>query len=357
MTYIRWVVSIFMLGLAAQFAAAQASEARIEAAITAARAAATDEQNSNPSWKEFGPDLLSALERARAARESGRLYLALEELGRARTILTANHFAARAAKEGMGGFEKAWEAERAQRERVKVVSHRDTPTSPAVVLALVESAQSRSPTLLSAAKAYAGVTNAEAGFYYLGQSVADAEFAAAAPTFGLRATSKRLRVRSIANSLAALQARVNDAFRPPRSIDKHPAFIRLNAALKTATELNDAGYYYGALYHYLDATQLFSTLMASDTAAPAAEPLRAELTSAAGRLAGMQEDASVALLFVQRAQALLAPEKPEEAAVRRAAAIARDVLPAYENALKNPAAAPGSVARVVDVTLVRWPYT
>src|SRR3954468_10518498 len=88
---------------------AQTPQVRIQDAISATRAAATEEQKTNPGWKDFAADLTGALDRAEAAAKSGRLFLSVEELKQAKAVLSANHSAARAAKEGMEGFEKAWE--------------------------------------------------------------------------------------------------------------------------------------------------------------------------------------------------------------------------------------------------------
>lgn len=349
---------VFALLLANASASAQTPQQRIESAIADLRAAAAAEEKSNPQWKDFGADLTARIGDAERDLRAGRLYSAVEFVGRSRIFLEANRSGARAAKEGMEGFQSEWnKAHSANPTNVKFVVTPDS-TDAAIVRAFSQSAQLRGPVLITAAKSYAEVTSAESGFYYLGEGGANVAWSRAVRVFDLPVTGAPWQARSLQTELAVLQGKVNALFKPPLSQDKHPVFIRLNSTLKFAEELNDAGLYYGALQQYLDATQTFTSLQASGESLPDVAALRATANEAAERLSKSRQDASIALFFVQRAQSLLASDQPAEAYVRSAAAILNGVVPAYDATLAPaPTLAAAPTQRVVDITLVRWPFT
>ena len=354
----RALCALFVVWMTAVAVSAQTPQQRIESAIADLRAAAAAEEKSNPRWKEFGADLTARIADAERDVRAGRLYSAIEFLGRSRIFLDANRSASRAATEGMEGFQSVWaRAHAANPDPVKFVATGNS-TDPAIVRALSQSAQLRGPVLISAAKSYAEVTSAESGFYYLGEGGANVAWSREVRGFPLPASGTPWQARSLHSELAALQAKVNELFRPPLSQDKHPVFIRLNSTLKFAEELNNAGLYFGALQQYLDATQTFTSLQASAEKLPDIDTLRSAAAETGERLAKARQDPSIALFFVQRAQSLLSVEPPAEANVRTAAAILNGVLPAYEATLKAaPPIAATPAQHVVDITLVRWPYT
>lgn len=353
----RALTSVVLL-LTAMCVAAQTPQQRLEKAIADLRSAAAAEEKSNPNWKDFGSDLTARIGDAERDVRAGRLYSAIEFVGRSRIFLAANHSATRAAKEGMAGFESEWQkAHAAHPENVKFVVTANS-TDPAIVRALSQSAQLRGPVLIGAAKSYAEVTSAEPGFYYLGEGGANIEWSREVRTFDAATTGAPWQARSLQTELAALQAKVNALFKPPLAQDKHAVFIRLNSTLKFAEELNNAGLYFGALQQYLDATQTFTSLQASSEKTPEVGALRSAAVEAGERLSRSPQDPSIALFFVQRAQSLLSMEQPAEAYVRAAAAILNGVIPAYEAVLKHaPALAASPAQAAVNITLVRWPYT
>ena len=347
-----------MLLFAVHTAVAQSSQQRIETAIAELREASAAEEKINPKWKDFGPDLTARMGDAERDLRAGRLYSALEFLGRSRIFLEANRSAARAAQEGMTGFTPVWQkAHAGNPANVKYVATASS-TDPAIVRALSQSARLRGPVLIAAAGSYAEVTDAEAGFYYVGEGEANVAWSRAVGTFNMRTSGRPWQARSLSPELVALQAKVNDAFKPPLAQDKHALFIRLNSTLKFAEELNAAGLYFGALQQYLDATQSFTSLRTAGDKPPEPQGLRDALSEAAARLGKSSQDPSIALFFVQRAQSLLEADQPSEAYIRAAASIVNGVLPAYDAVLKSaPTVTDSAVPRVVDVTLVRWPYT
>src|SRR4051812_33433515 len=221
MAYLRRVASLLVLVLAAHVLLAQSPQTPIATAIVAAREAAATEEKSNPSWKDLGPDLKARLTSAQEQLDAGRLYLAVDELSRAQVQLGAGNFAGRAPAEGMAGFTAAWQkAATEMKGRPQTVAA--TANVPALVRPIEESGLARWQTLFQASRAYADVTNAEAGFFYLGEGEANRALARTVAGYGFPAAGTPFVARSIAPELASLQARVNDAFRPPLAQEKHP---------------------------------------------------------------------------------------------------------------------------------------
>lgn len=355
----RRALRVVAAGLVAAVAAtrAHADAARGIAAEAERWIAIADRGPADPSLAGLRQDAESMLRRAVADAGAGRTALALEELGRGRSLLRALALRdeAPAAAADAAAFARLWESRSralvAQAEALRRTPWKDAP---AATRAVAESAQGKIATLVEASRAYAAVTSPGDGLFYLGQAVASAELAAFAR--GLHDTTKTpLATRSMLPELQALQQRVNAAFQPPRSIERHADFIRLNATLKLAFELDAAALYAGALYQYLDATQQLALLGDAPPAAPGPD-----LAAWRGRLGARDRDDSLGRLFLERAEAALAAGARAEAKdLRLAQVVADDVLPAYQAALAAAGAATSRTesAASVTVTLVRWPYT
>jgi len=295
--------------------------------------------------KETADQLAPVLESANRSLSAGRLYAALESAGRVRVAIgAAAEMSGRSGKTAEE-FDAFWSRTRPALAAADGKSRDSSPSElPAAVEALAEAADGQVVVLADASRAYARVTGPQAGFYYLGEARSDADWAAFCRSLEVRRAAAPAPLRSIAPELARLQQRADAAFQPPLSIDRHPQFIRFNAALKLAGELEARGRRDGALYEYLDAVQQLAAIAPGKKAAPES------LESARRRLAASPRDESLGLLFVERAEAAASGSPAAEA-------ILSEVLPAYAEALEagTPAAAPASPA--ITVTLVRWPYT
>ena len=145
---------------------------------------------------------------------------------------------------------------------------------------------------------------------------------------------------------------MNAAFVPPRSIERHSDFIRLNAALKTARELDASGRFAGAGYEFLDAIEQLGLLLGAP--ADPAGTVRRRLDAERSALASGSRDDSLGVLFVERAESALA--RGGEGGTAAASVIAASVIPAY-GAMLEPSPARPAADAAVTVTLVRWPYT
>lgn len=298
--------------------------------------------------KAMADQSAAILEGAKRSLSAGRLYAALEDLGRVRVRMAAAAAASRPSGGTPGDFDAFWTRTRASlAEADRKARGAPPPDLPAAVRAFAEAADGQTMILADASRAYGRVTGPKAGFYYLGEARGDADWAAFCRTLELRRESGPAPLRSIAPELAVLQERARAAFQPPLSIDRHPQFIRFNATLKLAGELDAQGRHAGALYEYLDAVQQLAAIV------PARKGPAESIGNARRRLADSPRDESLGLLFVERAEAAAA--SPAAPAV--AAAILGEVLPAYAAALAPHAPLVAPDASATAVTLVRWPYT
>jgi hypothetical protein len=353
------------LGLSAGPAAGQDAASQIRAEIDRLERVVSAKPAADPDWKEARPELAGTLGQARASLQAGRLYLSLEELEQARTSLRALEVAKEsgAAKGGLPGFESAWKKASAELALNAKAPAGAWDKVPAIFQAMAETAAGQKMILLAASRSYADVTSAGSGFYYLGQARAAAEsarFCASLRSARPAAPAAPLPLRPVTPELRKLQERTVAAFKPPHSIEHHSDFIRLNATLKLAGELDGARYDAGALYQYLDAVQQFSRLELAPPDAAQRSALGGNLAALRARLRNSPQDDSIAELFLERAEALLGSGKgaaPGPDAWKNAAVIAGEVLPAYF-AWQKPAPAPNQLAsQPITVTLVRWPYT
>jgi hypothetical protein len=357
------LAGILVLGISAGLAAGQDSASAVRAEIDRLQRAVNAKPAADPDWREARPEIAGALARARTALQAGRLYLSLEQLESARTSLRALE----AAKEpgagpgGLEGFKANW-----KKANVELAATDAKPPAgawdrvPAVFRALAETGAGQTKILLDASLSYGSVTSPGSGYYYLGQARAAAESARFYASLPASRPAAPLPLRSVQPELRQLQDRVVAAFKPPHSIEHHGDFIRLNATLKLAGELDAAHYYAGALYQYLDALQQFSRLelVAPDAAQRSA--LAGSLAALRTRLRSAPQDSSIAELFLERAEALLGRGKgapPDPDSWKNAAVIANQVLPAYFEWQKAPPPQNQLASHPITVTLVRWPYT
>jgi hypothetical protein len=315
-------------------------------------------KDDDPDWKDTKPQITAYLEQAQSNAAAGRNFRALEVLAEAEGLFIATNSMTESKKAGppdIPRFETAWRAAgkeiTAFNENAQQQQWHDLPNA---VRAIAESNQGKTTTLLNASRAYASVTDPQYGFYYLGQAQAAAAISRFAAGLPLHSRLKPPPLRSVLPELQKLQNEVLAAFQPPRSIEKHPEFIRLNATLKLANELDQAKLYAGALYQYLAATELFAVMEAPEPDGATQEELKARIAKAQNGV-GTARDDSIAQIFLERADAFIAT--PGQNTWKRTAAIADKVLPAYAAYLQAAPAVANATGRTINLTLVRWPYT
>jgi hypothetical protein len=349
----------------------QNASARIKSQIDQLRQEVDSKPVSRPEWKEAKPDISESLQRADDDLRAGRLYVSLEELAGAWDSLRGTEGATQKTekdllREGLPGVES--ELKRMQIELTaleKQATQKNWDAAPVAVRALAEKARGQTLNLLEGAHGFAIITDAEkmalsetytSALYYAGESKAQAEFSAFCYTLDFPRKTITFPLRSISPELQQLQTHVMAAYGQPGALNYHSYFIRLNATLKLAEELNAARLFAAALYVYLDATQQFAVLgtVAPDSAKQSR--LRKSLPETRAQLDTSQQDESIAQLFLERAESALA-RSPGASGWVTVETIVERVLPPYFTVLKASPPSEHQAPAGVTVTLVRWPYT
>jgi len=359
-----FVVIVIALGascLAGGNPPAQNERAKIAAEVQRLRKVAA-EHKLEGDWKDLEPLVTKLLGRAELGLKEGRDYAALEDVLKVWVSVEAyanSRMSGDAAT--MAAFEAAWK--KADVELIatnKAAGERTWAEKPLVQRSLAESAQGQVTTMVEASRAYATVTDASYGYYYISAAKANAD--AATFVYGLRlpSTGQRVALRSWLPEIRALQKKVTAEFVPPKSIERHSDFIRVNSAIKLAGDLDAAKLYGGALYQYLTAVQLFAAMNEGALDGAKQAEVRKSLQDWNVELGGSKRDDSLAQMFEQRAELWInrtdgAEVGPEQ--WKAAESVVEAVLPAYEQALSAVPPAEIESKKLVTVTLVRWPYT
>jgi hypothetical protein len=347
------------------------ASARIKSQIDRLRQVLDSERASRPEWKEAIPDIAASLQRADDDLRAGRLYVSLEELAGAWDSLRGTEGATQKTeeellKDGEPGVDA--ELDRMQIELTafaKQSTEKSWDAAPVAIRALAEKATGQTLNLLEGGRGFAILTDVEkralsqnytSALYYAGESKAQAQFSAFCNTLDFPRKSGAFPLRSLSPELQELQMRVLAAYRPPRSVTHHAAFIRLNATLKLAGELDAAKLYAGALYQYLDAIQQFAGFDAATPDTATQSRLRKSLQKIRINLDGSQQDQSIAQLFLERAEAGLT-RSPAATGWITVETFVDQVLPAHFVVLKASPPSEHQAPAGVTVTLVRWPYT
>lgn len=320
-----------------------------------------DHPGTGEEWTALRGAVEPALREAEVALAEGRRWQALARLVAARAPLAAEAFRAalpEAARGDLASLEAEWRRRGPELSApLTALAPAGLDRLPAAARAVAEAALSEVGVYYQASLDYGRNTVAEAGFYYLGAAAAQLELARFCATLGAaRPAGSAPALRSLAPELEALEGELLAAYRPPASIDRHPAFIRASALLKQARELDAAGLRHGALYRLLEARLRVSLLTRSgdgtdpELAGQRARARLAELDAAPG-------DRSLERLFVESALGAAADPAPEARGAETARAILEEVLPLHAAATGPAPPAPAQRPAEVTVTLVRWPYT
>ena len=308
----------------------------------------------NDDVKGMRPVLTGALDRAEQSLKAGRMLHSLDLLTQITPRLLALQFREqpRFAGADIKKFEADWRATgnefAADESRFKQSSWEKTP---AAVRAMAEAAWSQVRVTYDAALPYAQNTSPATGYYYLGEARGALEWALFLRGLRFPKAEKTPEFRSVAPEITALEQKIGEAYKPPLSVDKHPQFIRLNATVKQAIELDSAGMHAGALYMYLRAVRFLGQILATAPDSSQLAALKGQL-AAAGKKAAHHE---MARIFTEGAESSLTLTDPEEHKMARAAV--EQVVPAYFATLEKPAVVSATSGKTVTITLVRWPYT
>ena len=353
-----------LTGISVPATAQTTAPAQIKAEISRLQQSLKDAPIADKNFAEVPSMVEGTLKATNDAVNAGQLYLALEKLGQAESLL---HGVQRAAdkteveKGGLPAFQSQWNKASLRLTALDKDAHaKPWDHAPLAVRALSEAAQGKAIPLLEGAQGFAVATGPKDGLFYIGQAEGESDFATFCASLALVDKGPGFPLRSWLPELQTMQAKANAVFQPPQSIDLHSRFIALNSTIKLAQELDASRFYAGALFAYLEAVRHYGMLKTPPLDAAKQAELKQDLAAERTRLAASSGDDSLAQLFVERAQSYAAhPDgsAPSADEWRGATVILDQVLPAYYAAKKPAAQIAQTSGKTVEITLVRWPYT
>ncbi|MBS1717394.1 MAG: TlpA family protein disulfide reductase [Armatimonadetes bacterium] len=302
--------------------------------------------------KDTKAQLTGLLERARGETKAGRNYYALKVLSYSITNLRAMAYPGTqgtAAKE-RDAYDKAFAAYAPKLQAEMEKPYADLPLAQ---LGLAQRSRNKAKPFFDAGQPYGYEAGLEAGLSYLGLADGLLEYANWCAESPFQTPEANYGLRSVEPELAELDSKVLSEFDKSTAAQRGD-FIPINDAMKEGHELNERGWYAGAIVAYLDAEFLF----AHRTPATATrEVLEANLEKEKLEIAKLPGDNTIGQMYVEAAESYLAGGP---ARLGDAQAIITDILPRYRAILTTKPAMPVSAKEQgakITVTLVRWPYT
>jgi len=299
--------------------------------------------------------------RVERARRSGHVFLSLFLLHPSAATLPAIEYQkakADVSKGGLEALEREWRrlgGELAEKERRLTAA--PVRRLPLVVQAMLERALTQVQPHYQSGRLYGQQTTIDAGLFYLGRAKAQLDFALFCRGLDVVASGAAPSLRSLAPELEELEREVMQSYRRLGAADQDNTFVRINASLKVAQDLERERRFGGALLQYLEVFRALEALNSMPAESLTPEALKSLSESFRTQLSGGKTDHSGGWLYWQMAQAAL--ESGDANDLKQAAVILYHVAPRYFKYMASlkESPAPKIVAREVTVTLARWPYT
>ncbi len=282
--------------------------------------------------EEDAKSYASRLKQAEDALAAGYLFLSLYQMQSAWVRLNAQASQlskAEIAKQGNQVYEREWQRfdhERASKE--KLFTPAAARSLPASVTALLQVSRWQSRPYAQSGKLYGYNTSLDFGYYYMGLAEGNIEFALFCQQLRFSQPRTPVRFASLGGALSELEKTTIAAYGQAGGKDQ-PRYIEINSTLKLASELQQAGWREGAWHKYLEAQMLFGLLTMAAPAPDEQAKVKAELATADARFKADPRDHSIGLLYLQLAQMAMAEKEKNGDELKRAAVIARQVLPRY----------------------------
>ena len=306
--------------------------------------------STSENWVSIRDSTRPLVERAENALKADRRNLAIHILAALRTNLAAQKYVQEhhvTPTTELSALEKEWTRLSADLQEPRQPF--DFKRLPASIRAVAEAAFSEIKVYYDASLEYGKNTMPEYGFFYIGLSQGQLEFARLLQQFETQKSLQTPKLSGLAGQIDALEDQLLSEYKPPASIEQHPNFIRASGLIKQAHELQAAGLEYGALYRTLYARQILSKITSPGKSITNQEVLN-RTNAVAGRLKEPGVDHSLGWMFVE-----LANEEPYNGETART--VFEEILPIYFAAFEPSKEERVKGAPAATVTLVRWPYT
>jgi hypothetical protein len=276
---------------------------------------------------------LEQLNRIERAAQAGNIFLSLFLLQQSATALPAYEYQnakVDVEKGGLDALDREWrQLGGVLEEKERRLSAASTRRSPLVVDAIIERSLTQVQPNYQSGRLYAQQTKVEYGLFYLGRAKALLDFALFCRGLELPTSGAPTSMRSLAPELAELEREVLQAYRQVGATDQQNGFIRINASLKVAQDLEKEKRYSGALLQYLEVSRALDAVTSPSIANPPSDTLKSQLESFRARLSKGGADHSIGWLYWQMAQTAMSPGEGGKGDPNQAAVILRQVVPRY----------------------------
>ena len=271
--------------------------------------------------------------RIERAVQAGHVFLSLYLLQQPASLLPAYEYQktkTEVEKSGLEAFEQEWrrlgsELNGKERRLTAAPAHR----LPLAVKAIIERSLTQVQPHYQSGRLYGQQTTVDSGLFYLGLAKAQLEFALFCRSLDVAAAGAAAPLRSLAPELEALEREVLEAYRRLGATDKQSTFIRINASLKVAQDLEKEQRFSGALLQYLEVCRALDAVGSAPAESSAPDALNPQSESFRAQLSGSRMDHSIGWLYWQMAQAAMEPGGGGVNDQRGAAVILHRVLPRY----------------------------
>lgn len=205
---------------------------------------------------------------------------------------------------------------------------------PALARAIIQASRFRSHPYYTNGILYGKNTSPNQGLYYLGYSQANLDLALFNQSLRFQSKKTYLKFTTLDNELNQLEREIIEAYRTSTP-EEQTRYNAINSALKLAQELNEKGWFEGAMLKYLDVVSAFALLKNPSANSSEIPALKAKLNEKLTELTKNKFDQSIGITYLEIAQGLLANDKINEADLKRVKVILDEVLPKYQNKFKG----------------------
>lgn len=201
---------------------------------------------------------------------------------------------------------------------------------PALARAIIEASRHRSKPLFQSSILYGKNTNPNQGLYYMGNAQANIDLALFIQN--LRFSTKKINLKfvSLENELTQLEREIIESYRTSAP-EQQTTYNAINAALKLSQELNERGWFEGAMLKYLDVVSAFGLLKNPSVNSSEIPALKAKIAEKLTELNKSNFDHSIGITYLEIAHGILANENVSETDLKRAKIILETVLPKYQS--------------------------